>query len=124
MRDTGDALDEGTVFATGAWNVTYVVSCSAALYLLNLRHSTEDEFRDYVHQYYFSKAPKAVLEPIFELYPNDPAQGSPFGTGTANQLAPMYKRMAAFQGDTIFQAPRRFFLEQRSSKQPTWVFST
>ncbi|EJF60604.1 alpha/beta-hydrolase [Dichomitus squalens LYAD-421 SS1] len=35
---------------------------------------------------------------------------------------PMYKRMAAFQGDMIFQAPRRFILDQRSSKQPTWSY--
>ena len=78
-----------------------------------------------MHQFYFSHAPsEAVLEPLFELYPNDPAAGSPFLTGDANQLAPMYKRMAAFQGDAIFQAPRRFFLDQQSSKQPTWSYST
>ena len=44
-------------------------------------------------------------------------------TGDANELAPMYKRMAAFQGDVIFQAPRRFFLDKRSPKQPTWSYS-
>ncbi|RPD58843.1 carotenoid ester lipase precursor [Lentinus tigrinus ALCF2SS1-7] len=102
---SGDALDEGTIFATGSFNVT-----------------TEDQFRDYVHEFFFPRTPKALLAPIFNLYPNDPAQGSPVGTGDANQLAPMYKRMAAFQGDVIFQAPRRFFLDQRSSKQPTWSF--
>ncbi|RDX47137.1 alpha/beta-hydrolase [Lentinus brumalis] len=99
---SGDALDEGTVFATGSFNVR--------------------RFRDYVHEFFFSHAPKEMLTPIFELYPNDPAQGSPVGTGDANQLAPMYKRMAAFQGDAIFQGPRRFFLDQRSSQQPTWSF--
>ncbi|KAI9059112.1 alpha/beta-hydrolase [Trametes sanguinea] len=76
---TGDCLDEGTIFAIGSFNVTY-------------------------------------------LYPNDPAAGSPFGTGDANELAPQFKRMAAFQGDAVFQAPRRFFLDQRSSKQPAWSF--
>lgn len=44
-------------------------------------------------------------------------------TGDDNQLAPMYKRMAAFQGDAVFQAPRRFFLDNRSSKQPAWSYS-
>ncbi|PIL29450.1 hypothetical protein GSI_08392 [Ganoderma sinense ZZ0214-1] len=102
---TGDALDEGTIFATGSWNVT-----------------TEQEFHDYVHEYFFSSAPEAVLEPLFSLYPADPAAGSPFMTGDDNQLAPMYKRMAAFQGDVVFQAPRRFFLDKRSSKQPTWSY--
>lgn len=85
--------------------------------------STEDEFRDYVHEFFFPNTPKELLTPIFDLYPNDPAQGSPVGTGDANQLAPMYKRMSAFQGDAIFQGPRRFFLDQRSFKQPTWSLS-
>ncbi|PIL29453.1 hypothetical protein GSI_08395 [Ganoderma sinense ZZ0214-1] len=102
---TGDALDEGTIFATGSWNVT-----------------TEQEFHDYVHEYFFSRAPEALLEPLFSLYPADPAAGSPFMTGDDNQLAPMYKRMAAFQGDVVFQAPRRFFLDQRPSKQPAWSY--
>ena len=84
---------------------------------------TEEEFRGYVSEFFFPRTPKEQLAPLFDLYPNDPAQGSPFGTGDANQLAPMYKRMAAFQGDIIFQAPRRWFLEERSNKQPMWSFS-
>ena len=88
-----------------------------------LIQSTEDEFRNYVHGIWFPRAPRAALSPIFELYPDHPSQGSPFGTGDANQLAPMFKRMSAFQGDTILQAPRRFFLNHRSSKQPTWSYS-
>ncbi|KAI8975912.1 carotenoid ester lipase precursor [Trametes punicea] len=102
---SGDCLDEGTIFATGSFNVT-----------------TEQEFRDFVHDTFFSSTPETALAPLFSLYPNDPAAGSPFGTGDANQLAPQFKRMAAFQGDIVFQAPRRFFLDQRSSKQPTWSF--
>ncbi|PIL29445.1 hypothetical protein GSI_08387 [Ganoderma sinense ZZ0214-1] len=34
----------------------------------------------------------------------------------------MYKRMAALQGDVVFQAPRRFFLDKRSFKQPAWSY--
>ena len=121
---TGDALDEGTIFATGSWNVTCVLY---GLIPLNACSDsacrTEEQFRDYVAQFFFPRTPQDQLEPLFELYPNDPAQGSPFLTGDANQLAPMYKRMAAFQGDIIFQAPRRWFLEERSDKQPMWSFS-
>ena len=123
---TGDALDEGTLFATGSWNVTYVTPtpytprCSPSPSSIC---RTEQEFRDYVHDFFFPRTPPAALEPLFSLYPADPAAGSPFMTGDANQLAPMYKRMAAFQGDVIFQAPRRFFLDQRSSKQPAWSYS-
>ncbi|KAI0633893.1 alpha/beta-hydrolase [Trametes polyzona] len=69
----------GTIFATGSFNVT-----------------TEDEFRGFVQEHFFSHTPPALLAPLFDLYPNDPAVGSPFGPGTASQLAPQYKRMAAF----------------------------
>ncbi|KAI0742072.1 alpha/beta-hydrolase [Daedaleopsis nitida] len=84
--------------------------------------TTDAEFLDYLHQFYFPRAPKALVSPLLQLYPNDPAQGSPFDTGDANQLAPMYKRMSAFEGDMIFQAPRRFFLDHLSSEQLTWSF--
>ena len=126
-------MDEGTVFASGSFNVTYVpplLTCTPFKLVRDLtdcdlyHRRTEDEFRSYVHQFFFPRAPQASIHPVFELYPDDPTQGSPFGTGDANQLAPMFKRMSAFQGDMIFQAPKRFFLDQRSSKQSTWAFGT
>lgn len=86
--------------------------------------STEDEFRTFVQQEFFPTTPADVLAPIFELYPNVASEGSPFETGDANELYPEFKRMAAFQGDITFQAPRRFFLDQRSLKQPAWTYST
>ncbi|KAL1945643.1 hypothetical protein VTO73DRAFT_1645 [Trametes versicolor] len=93
---TGDALDEGAVFSTGSFNVT-----------------TEDEFRTFVQQEFFPNALADVLAPLFDLYPNVASEGSPFETGDANELYPEFKRMAALQGDIIFQAPRRFLLDQR-----------
>ncbi|KAL1945641.1 hypothetical protein VTO73DRAFT_1643 [Trametes versicolor] len=104
---TGDALDEGTVFSTGSFNVT-----------------TEDEFRTFVEQEFFPNTPADVLAPVFDLYPNVASEGSPFETGDANELYPEFKRMAAFQGDITFQAPRRFFLDQRSLKQPAWTYTS
>ncbi|KAI0666901.1 carotenoid ester lipase precursor [Trametes maxima] len=101
----GDVLDEATLWATGSYNVT-----------------TEEEFRDYVNGVFFKSAPRAALTRLFELYPNDPAQGSPFGTGDANELAPQYKRMAAFQGDIIFQATRRLLLDRIATRQPSWSY--
>ncbi|KAI0699628.1 carotenoid ester lipase precursor [Cerioporus squamosus] len=102
---SGDVLDEGTLFATPSFNIT-----------------NDDEFETFVHDYFFQDVPQDELAPVFILYPNDPAQGSPFGTGDDNQLSPQYKRMAAVQGDLLFQAPRRFFLDHVSSKQPVWSF--
>ncbi|OJA15469.1 hypothetical protein AZE42_10478, partial [Rhizopogon vesiculosus] len=53
---------------------------------------------------------------------NDPTQGSPYDTGTANAFSVQFKRIASIQGDAAFQAPRRFFLQQRSGSQSTWAF--
>lgn len=65
----------------------------------------------------------ARLEWLFDkLYTSDITKGSPFDTGYMNALTPQFKRMAAIQGDLVFQAPRRFFLQHRAGKQPTWSF--
>ncbi|KAI0365186.1 alpha/beta-hydrolase [Pilatotrama ljubarskyi] len=102
---SGDCLDEGTAFSTGTFNVT-----------------TDADFRAYVHDLWFPHTPPGALSELFALYPNDPAAGSPFGTGDSNELYPQFKRIAAFQGDAAFQAPRRFFLDHRAVKQPAWSF--
>ncbi|KAJ7607559.1 sterol esterase [Roridomyces roridus] len=100
---TGDSDDEGTLFSTSLLNIT-----------------TSDEFLNYVQSNYLPAATAAQITEIGQLYPDDPTQGSPFDTGTADELSPEFKRLAAFQGDLIFQAPRRFFLEHASSRQNTW----
>ncbi|KAM5544406.1 hypothetical protein V8D89_002066 [Ganoderma adspersum] len=102
---TGGSLDEGTIFALGAWNIT-----------------TDAEFLDYLRDSYFPGASSEEVAPLLAHYSNDPTQGSPFGTGNENQLAPMYKRMSAFQGDFMFQTQRRTLLTLRSSKQPAWAY--
>ena len=68
-------------------------------------------------------------------------QGSPFGTGTNFTLtyvrhvsraflftifsfSPQYKRIAAFQGDYYFQAPRRYSLAITSATQKVWSYCT
>lgn len=61
---------------------------------------------------------------LFELYPADPAAGSPFDTGEANAITPQFKRLAAFQGDLFLQAPRRLFLKHTSTKQDTYAYRT
>ncbi|OCH84264.1 hypothetical protein OBBRIDRAFT_711474, partial [Obba rivulosa] len=59
---------------------------------------------------------------ILGAYPDDITQGSPFNTGVLNAVTPEYKRISALQGDLVFQAPRRFVLQQRSGIQPTWSY--
>ena len=62
------------------------------------------------------------LMQVLDLYPSDPAAGSPFDTGDSFAVTPQFKRMAAFQGDYVFQAPRRLFIQQLSSSQPAWAY--
>jgi acetylcholinesterase len=84
---------------------------------------TTDELRAYLSEFFFPRASNSSIDKILELYPADPAQGSPFDTGANSTLGtPQYKRMAALLGDIAFQAPRRFFLDHQSSKQPTYAF--
>lgn len=66
---------------------------------------------------YFPHASNETIARILELYPADPAAGSPFGTGGQFAFNPVYKRLSAFQGDLIFHAPRRLMLQQLSGKQ-------
>ncbi|KAF9220275.1 COesterase-domain-containing protein [Gyrodon lividus] len=59
-----------------------------------------------------------VLLTVPELmrYSADITQGSLFDTSVLNALTPQFKRLAAFQGDAVLQAPRRF-LQNRSGEQ-------
>ncbi|KAJ6468686.1 sterol esterase [Mycena vitilis] len=100
---TGDADDEGTLFSLSTTNIT-----------------TNDEFLGYLQSNYLPKSTPAQIAQLGALYPDDPAQGSPFDTGLANQLTPEFKRLAAFQGDYLFTAMRRFFLQHASHTQNTW----
>ncbi|KAI8974599.1 carotenoid ester lipase [Trametes punicea] len=96
----GACEDEGTVFSLVSLNVT-----------------TEAEAAGYVKNTYFPNASDADIARLLELYPCDPALGSPFGTGNAFAFTPEYKRLSAFQGDFIFHSTRRLLLEQRAGKQ-------
>ncbi|PPQ98066.1 hypothetical protein CVT26_003292 [Gymnopilus dilepis] len=91
---------------------------------LNIMSSTDAEFTSYIQQTLLPSAnlTSAELAQIASLYPSDPAQGSPFNTGVANALTPQFKRLAAFQGDLVFQAPRRFLLGARAGKQDVFAF--
>ncbi|KAI0718159.1 carotenoid ester lipase precursor [Cerioporus squamosus] len=102
---TGDCDDEGTLFSLSTLNIT-----------------TEAGLRDYIVSNYIPDISQSDLDQLLKVYPADITQGSPFNTSIANALTPEFKRLAAMQGDLVFQAPRRFFLQNRSSKQSTWSF--
>jgi carboxylesterase type B len=102
----GDQEDEGTLFSLAQFNLT----------------STE-ELIDYFTPIY-SKADRQVLVDLVSHYdPDDPSAGSPFRTGTANQIYPQYKRLAAILGDLDFQWPRRKFLATAiAAEVPAWSY--
>ncbi|KAK7045097.1 carboxylic ester hydrolase [Favolaschia claudopus] len=82
--------DEGTLFSLAAANI-----------------STTAEFLDYIHDNFLQDGSPAELKQIARLYTDDPTQGSPFDTGTANIIGPQWKRTSAFIGDMLISSPRR-----------------
>ncbi|KAF9220267.1 alpha/beta-hydrolase [Gyrodon lividus] len=102
---TGDCDDEGTLFSFSTVNIT-----------------TDTQLEEYIQTYWYPNATSAEIQKLMQYYPADITQGSPFDTGALNALTPQFKRLAAFQGDTIFRAPRRFLLQNRSGKQNMWTY--
>ncbi|TFY74776.1 hypothetical protein EWM64_g9237 [Hericium alpestre] len=101
----GNADDEGTLFTVFNYNTT-----------------TNNEMHKYIAEVYLPNATQAKVNRVLTLYSDDIADGSPFDTGDVNAVTPEFKRLAAFQGDVVFQAPRWFFLQHQSGKQDTWSF--
>lgn len=52
---------------------------------------------------YAPTATDAEIAEILTAYPQDIILGSPFNTGILNALSPQFKRLAALQGDVVFQ---------------------
>ncbi|KAH9486207.1 Lipase 4 [Psilocybe cubensis] len=102
---SGNVDDEGTLFSLSSRNVT-----------------TDEQFREYVSTVWVPGASESELEPLWDYYPSTLSQGSPFNTSNFNDITPQYKRISAFQGDVVFQAPRRFFLQNISGKQKIWSY--
>lgn len=102
----GDQEDEGTLFSLFQTNVT-----------------TEATLIDYLTSY-FPGEPNArgLVTGLVQTYPDDPAAGSPFGTGAANELRPEYKRLAAILGDFSFTLTRRSYLLGIATKVPAWTY--
>jgi hypothetical protein len=83
---------------------------------------TDAEFKEYISTTFLPGANRSTLEPLWSYYPAVPSDGSPFNTSNFNAITRQYKRISAFQGDVVFEAPRRFFLEHLSGKQKLWSY--
>jgi hypothetical protein len=94
------------------------------LSLANLNVTTDDEFLQYIKEFYVFNATDCQLQSIATAYPNgNAAFAAPFGgNATQDALSPQYMRLAAFQTDWIFSSRRRHMLDVLSRTQPTYSF--
>lgn len=97
-----DQEDEGTVFSLAPTNLT-----------------TTADVVWYLNTFLFQTTTVAKIQQLVDTYPDEPAAGSPFGTGLSNVIYPEYKRLAAIIGDTLFTLTRRYFLSQVKAKFPS-----
>ncbi|KAF8637281.1 hypothetical protein AX17_002934 [Amanita inopinata Kibby_2008] len=101
----GDVDDEATLFTFANLNIT-------TQYLLGRYAATN----------FFPGITDDELAILLGTHAEDPAAGSPFGTGIENALTPEFKRESAAKGDMVWQAPRRYFLDHIADKRECWVY--
>ncbi|KAK4915845.1 hypothetical protein LTR49_016103 [Elasticomyces elasticus] len=106
----GDQQDEGTLFSLAQSNIT-----------------TNAQLIQYLASY-FPTNPNAVADiaGLAATYPDLPLlgqpAGSPFNTGSLNNIYPQYKRLAAILGDITFTLARRSYLNLVASQVPAWSY--
>ncbi|GKZ31483.1 hypothetical protein AbraIFM66950_012150 [Aspergillus brasiliensis] len=93
--------DEGTLFMIFAQNVT-----------------TTNALANYLSERVFERASESQMHQLVELYPPQPAAGSPYRTGNQGELYPGFKRNAALAGDLLFILQRRYQLDQATAVNP------
>ncbi|KAJ7661360.1 carotenoid ester lipase precursor [Mycena polygramma] len=96
---SGSVDDEGTLFSFSTLDVKRV--------------------SEYINRVYIPGASPQDLKQINELYPS--AFTLPC-LGLLHPISRQFKRLAGFQGDIVFQAPRRFFQQHLPSTQKQWSF--
>ncbi|KAF2766881.1 cholinesterase, partial [Teratosphaeria nubilosa] len=94
----GDEQDEGTLFAL---SLSYITANAEVInYLASYFPNNANAHRD--------------MTEIMATYPDEPLlgqpHGSPFNTGSLNNIYPQYKRLAAVLGDLTFTLMRRYYI--------------
>ncbi|KAL1408082.1 hypothetical protein Q8F55_004880 [Vanrija albida] len=106
---TGNVQDEGTGFLPQS----SLISGPAALTLL-------------VSTILPRPVSPAVVEKVLKAYPDDPAKGAPYGTGSETfGLPSTWKQAASILGDAAFQSRRRAFLRTANEQglTQTWTYN-
>jgi carboxylesterase type B len=98
----GDQEDEGTLFSLVQSNIT-----------------TTDQLVEYLSTVFFHDATIEQVKQLVATYPDDPSAGSPYNTGSLNEIYPQYKRVASILGDLVFILTRRGFLNYAASAHPS-----
>ncbi|KAI5305134.1 Saccharopine dehydrogenase [NADP(+), L-glutamate-forming] [Ascosphaera pollenicola] len=103
----GDQEDEGTLFGLFESNIT-----------------TKDEVVEYLQNLYFGTATIDELNTFVSNYDDTSTNGSPFRTGTSNNVYPQFKRLSAILGDLVFTLTRRVVLQifTQSPKNKAWSY--
>ncbi|PRP83487.1 carboxylesterase family protein [Planoprotostelium fungivorum] len=102
----GENLDEGTLFVNRSVNA----------------FQTDQQISS-ILKIYGGSLTSVQRKRWLQLYPNDPAVGSPYGTGNRTYYSEEYKRASSIFGDLVFVSARRFMVEQASEKSvPVWTY--
>lgn len=107
--DLSNTLDEGGLFSDKATDSTKSVT-------------------DQINWFEPSHLPDETMNQVLQLYPDDPALGSPYGTGSnLFGLHKEYKQLSSIIGDIGFHSSRRWTMSQNvDNGNPnvwTWQFS-
>ncbi|BEJ09791.1 hypothetical protein CcaverHIS641_0607060 [Cutaneotrichosporon cavernicola] len=102
----GDTRDEGT------WIIPTSVNSS-------------EQIMSLFHLFFPIDQDPAIIQRIFDKYPNVPEKGSPFGTGNETfGMNPAFKQGSAIAGDMVFHSRRRKFLRRSNDygNNQTWTY--
>ena len=98
----GNQEDEGTLFSFTQSNL-----------------SDTNALVDYFSSIYYHGATKSQLRALIETYPDSIPSGSPFYTGSAAEVYPGFKRLAAIIGHVTFILARRVMLNDALKTNPS-----
>jgi hypothetical protein len=84
--------------------------------------STDAEFKDYIKNVFLPGSYDNSVDELAKYYPEEKTEDIHLDTGNYSIFTPQFKRLAAVQGDGVFQAPRRWLIGHTSGKQDAWVY--